>query len=164
MKKAILLLVAVIALSGCSLLKLPGLPTPKGPQTVYNWQETITRKPHTVIVNGKIVVVEEVTQELIVGYEKVTPKRTFIQKIGAWISGLGILGFVLLAIGLVLAPATTIGFLIGTIKKWKSAMKETVVAIKDSGAVKEGNGLKTALSEKQSTQTKALVDSIKRAV
>jgi hypothetical protein len=164
MKKTVLLLALVPLLSGCALLKLPGMPTPKGPQTVYNWQETVTKKARPVKIDDKIFIVQDEVKELIVGYEKVTPKKTFIEKIGSWISGLGMIGFVLLVIGLVLAPTATIGFLFATLRKWKNAMRETVSGIKESRLIDKDNGLKASLTDKQSTKTKLLVDSIKRTM
>lgn len=149
---------------GCSAIRLPSLTTPKKPETVYNWNETLKTTPKAVITNGKIVVVEETEKTLTVGLEQASQKLTFAQRIGSWISGLGILGIILLIAGLVLAPGATMGFLVKTLFKWKKAFKETVVAIKEAKTVDENATLKNALLDKQSLGTKKLVDDIKRSI
>ena len=164
MKKISLIFIVAFFLCGCSMLKLPGLPTPKKPQTVYNWHEISNIKPRAVVAGKKVVIVEDTSRELIVGYHKVEMKKTFSQKIGSWISGLGFLGIILLIAGLVLAPSATIGFLFSTLGKWKKAMKQTVSAIKESRAVDADVSLKTSLSGKQSKETKKIVDGIKREI
>ena len=164
MKKIIAFTIIIFFLMGCSAIRLPSLVTPKKPETVYNWNEKTTSKPKAVVCNGKVVVVEETEKTLQVGLEQTTQKLTFAQRIGNWISGLGILGIILLIIGLVLAPGATMGFLVKTLFKWKKAFKETVVAIKEAKTVDENATLKNALADKQSLETKKLVDDIKRSI
>ena len=164
MTKKIMIACLMILLTGCSAIRLPSLTTPKKPETVYNWKETTSTKPKAVICNGKVVVVEDKEQTLTVGLEQSTPKLTFSQKIGKWISGLSLVGILLLLGGLILAPSATLGFLWSTLMKWKKAMKETVVAIKEVRAIDKNIELKNALNEKQSIETKKLVDDIKRII
>ena len=151
-------------ITGCSAIALPKLTTPKKPETVYNWNERISTKPKAVVCNGKVVVVEETEKTLQVGLEQTPQKFTFSQRIGNWISSLSIIGILLLIAGLVLAPGATLGFLVKTLFKWKKAFKETVIAIKEAKAVDENIVLKNALADKQSLETKKLVDNIKRSI
>jgi len=164
MKKIIAFMIIIFFSMGCSAIRLPSLATPKKPETVYNWNETSKITPRAVVTNGKIVVVEESEKTLAVGLDQTPQKLTFSQKVGNWISGLGILGIMLMVVCLVLAPGSTMAFLVKTLFKWKKAFKETVIAIKWAKAVDENAALKNALSDKQSLETKKLVDDIKRSI
>ena len=164
MKKYIVLFIMLVSFCGCSALKLPTLVTPKKPETVYNWEEKITNKPKAVICDGKVVVVEETEKTLTVGLEQTTPKLSFAQKLGNWISGLSIIGILALIAGLILAPGATLAWLVKLLFKWKKAFKETVVAIKESKAVDNNPELKNTLASKQSLSTKKIVDNIKREI
>lgn len=155
------LLLIMIFLTGCAGIRLPSLPTPKRPDTLYNYSETQTSKPTAVVTNGKVIVVTETEKTVRIGL-KIAPKKvTFAERIGGWISGLGLIAVIALIVGLVLAPGATIAFLFKVVRKWKRAMRETVVAIKESKAVTNGNGLDKSLSSRQSEETKKIVGNIK---
>ena len=161
MKKVFMILALAFLITGCAGLPFPRITTPKKPDTVYNWTETSRTTPKAVITDGKVVVVESSEKTLQVGL-RVSPKQlTFTERIGNWISGLGLLGIILLIIGLIVAPGATIGFLFKTARKWKLAMRETVIAIKESQAAKEHEKLKASLKDKQSTTTKKMVGNMK---
>jgi len=161
MRKTITIAVICILLSGCGGFTLPRLTTPRKPETVYNWSERVNIKPKAVITNGKTVIVEETEKELIVNYQRAERKVTFIERLGGWISNLSLIGFILLIVGFILAPSTTIGFLFNTLSKWRRAMKETVSAIKESQVVNENEKVENCLRAKQSKETKKIVGNIK---
>ena len=92
---------------------------------------------------------------------KIIPRKTLIQRMGSWISGLSIIAVLLLGLGFILAPSTTVLFLLGLLRKWKLAFKQTVFAIKSSQAVNDNETLHNELKSKQSVVTKKLVGDIK---
>lgn len=161
MKKFALLLL-LISVSGCSAIRLPSLSTPKKPETVYNWAERERVIPR-MLVNGKgeTYVANETERVLSVGLEQTPAKMTFIQRVGSWISGLGMVAIIGIIIGLVVAPGATIAILVTVVKKWKRALRQTVLAIKDSGALHNDNLLRNALSDRQEEGTKKIVAGIK---
>ncbi len=161
MRRLTICLLLTLALCGCATLPFPKLPTPKKPDTVYNWVETERVSPKAVVTDGKTVVVEGRERTLQVGLE-VAPKRlTFAERLGNWVSGLSMLSVIALLIGLFLAPSATIAFLLKVVKRWKRAMRQTVLAIKESGVLKEENGLHSALSNRHDEGTRQIVASIK---
>lgn len=158
MKCAGILLVALM-LSGC--LRLPRLVTPRRPETIYSWREKLVTKPKAVVAGDKIVVIQEEQKTLTVGYEKTTPKETFMQRVGNWISGLGMIAFIAIVAGLILCPGATLSFLMKKAFAYKRALKETVQAVKESRAVNTGQDLHDALAQRQSNATKKIVGNIK---
>lgn len=56
------------------------------------------------------------------------------------------------------------GFLVKTLFKWKSALRETVIAIKEAKTLEKDKELKNSLANKQSLTTKKVIDNIKRSV
>ncbi len=162
MKRIPIILAMCLLLTGCAGVRLPRLATPKKPETVYSWSERTRTTPKAVVVGNKVVVVEESEKTLHVGLEQTPRKLTFGQRIGNWISGLGILGILLLIAGFILAPAATMGFLVKFLFKWKRALRETVLAVKEAKAIDKNAELKNLLAAKQSNSTKKIVDDIKR--
>jgi len=164
MKKKYLVYLVILGsllISGCGGFSLPIMPTPKQPQTVYNWEEIQTSSPQAICVGDEVYVVNSTEKTIKVNYEKQEKQLTFMGRLGAWIGGLGLIGVILLIVGLVLAPGATIGFLFSTLAKWKSAMKQTVSALKTANVVNENKELKEALKSSQSVQTKKIVGDIK---
>lgn len=164
MKNIFLIITVLIFMAGCAPISFPKLPTPKKPETVYNWNEKTTTKPKAVVYGDKIVVVEETERTLQVGLETTPQKLSFSQRIGGWISGLSFIAFLGLIVCLVLAPGATLAWLVKLLFKWKKAFKETVVAIKEAKAVDKDPELKNILNAKQSIETKKIVDEIRRAI
>ena len=161
MRKILIPIILCLLLSGCGGFRLPNLVTPKQPRTLYNYRETLSTTPKAVVFNGKVVVVEDTKKEVIVNYEKQEKQLTFIGRIGSWISGLGLIGFILLIIGLALAPGATIGFLFSLLGKWKRALRETVSAIKESKIVDSNREVENSLRAKQSKETRKIVGNIR---
>jgi len=95
-----------------------------------------------------------------VGLETTPRKLTLGEKIGNWFSGLSVVAIIALVVGLVLCPGATLAWLVKLLFKWKTAMKQTVAAIKESKAV-ENLELHNALKDKQSIETKKIVGHIK---
>lgn len=166
MKRKHLLWVIVLSLllSGCAGIRFPKLPTPKKPETAYNWNERSKITPRAVVAGNRVVVLEESEKTLQVGLEQTPQKLSFAQRLGGWISGLGILGIILLIAGFILAPAATAGFLVKLLFKWKKAFRETVLAVRESKAIEKDADLRNSLASKQSLSTKKMVDGIKREI
>ena len=148
---------ALIFASGC--ITLPRIASPSRPNTVYNWNEEVVTTPKAVIADGKVVVIEE--QRKTLNASVVIPKLTFMQRLGNWISGLGIFGIIILIVCLVLFPGATLAFLVKQVFKWKSALIETAGAIKDAKAAEGDNTLEAALKNRQSLETKKLLGKIR---
>lgn len=163
-RHVILCCIMLLLLTGCAGIPFPKITTPKKPETVYSWQERIKTKPHAVVYNDKVVIVEETEKTLAVGLQRTIQRLTVAEKLGNWISGLSIVGFLILIVCLILAPGATLGFLVKAFFKWKRALRETVSAIKESKAVDKDTELKKSLKATQSLSTKKLVDTIKRTV
>ena len=139
-----------VMLTSCSLLPNISMGSSSGVAQVKKYEELYKHK-----ADGEKTYFRKRTSN------KIIPKRTFSQRIGGWISGLGIVAMLLLAAGFILAPSTTVLFLLGLIRKWKLAFKQTVVAIKTSQAVNKDNELHNELKAIQSQRTKRLVGDIK---
>jgi hypothetical protein len=162
MKKNVLILACLVFMSGCSFLSWPTPNPPPKPQEIYGWTEVQTSSPKVVVTeNDKSYVVNETKKEVIVNYAQKRERLTFMQRLGNWISNLGMLGLIAIVIGLFVAPVATIGFLTKNVSKLKKAMKETVNGIGQiNGNSKEE--IKSVLSKTQSTSTKKIVDDLKR--
>jgi len=77
----------------------------------------------------------------------VKPERTFMQKAGDWIGGLGLMTVILVTAGLIIAPGATITMLFRWGKRNAKTLTRVVRGVKESGAIEEGNGLHKALSD-----------------
>ncbi len=162
--KRILLLGLVLLLSGCGTISFPSMNSPKAPDQVYKYRQTINTEPRIVQTNekGRSVVFTAQSQTIDVGYEKTEKPLSAWQKFCNWLSGLGLLGMVALVLCLFFFPGATIGFLWKKYNNVKTAFKQTVKGIDDSGAVKDSPALAAALSSAQDAKTKALVDDIQQ--
>ena len=164
MKKIITIAVLLFFVSGCAAIPFPKLTTPKKPETVYNWNETTRTTPKAIVFDGKVVVVEETEKTLQVGLDTTPAKLSFLQRIGNWISGLSLIGFLILIACMILAPGATLAWVVKLLFKWKRAFKETASAIKEAKSVEKDADLRNTLSSKQSTVTKKIVDELKRGL
>ena len=97
--------------------------------------------------------------------DKIIPKLTFAQKIGKWISGLTIIGVILIGIGFIVAPPATMTILWYIAKRGKKlaqrAFEETAMSIKLSQAVNKDEKLHNELKSNQSENTKKMVGEFK---
>lgn len=155
-------IILIISLCGCSAIAFPKITAPKKPDTVYSYDEKEKTDPQAVIDNGKVYVVNRQEKSLSVNYAKQDKKLSFMEKIGNWISGLGIFGIIAVIAGLILAPGATIAILIKVYKRMRKAFKETVTAIENSQAVNNDPRLKSELENTQDNATKKIVDDLKR--
>ena len=149
-KLLLLILTICVMLTSCSLLPNISMGSSSGAAQVKKYEEVYKHK-----ADGEKTYFRKRTSN------KIIPRKTFSQRIGSWISGLGIIAMLLLITGFILAPSTIVLFLLGLIRKWKLAFKQTVVAIKTSQAVNKDNELHNALKSSQSISTKRLVGDIK---
>ena len=141
----------IIMLSGCSMLKIPfiGNSTPKYKlQKNYEWE--YFKDKNAGVVYKKIVK----------NTDKIVPEKTFIQKIGAWIGGLTLLGIIAVSLGWI-SPAVIALFLWKVGLRWKRGFVETAIGIKQAQAVNENEKLHNELKAVQSKQTKKLVGQVK---
>lgn len=159
----ILILALGLSCAGCGLINFPTLNQPRPPDQVYNYRQTIDTKP-TVLqtADGKAYVYTAQTQSIDAGYERKDKPLNFWQRICNWFANLGIIGIVITLVGLFFAPAATIAFLVRAKNRFQKALTQTVKAIDESGAVQEHAGLKEALSSKQDSDVKALIDDVQQ--
>ena len=149
-KLLILIPVTCVTLASCSLLPKISMGSSSNAIQINKYEELYKHK-----VDGEKTYFRKRTSN------KVIPKKTFSQRIGGWISGLSILGIILLGIGFIFAPTATALFLVKLLVKWKSAFRQTVFAIKSSQAVNNDTVLHNELKSSQSNTTKRLVGDIK---
>lgn len=160
--KQIALLGIILLLSGCGGF-LPGISTPKPPDTVYNWHETVHTTPRLITsVDGKSYTADETTKELSVEYTKKEKPLSFLQKIGNWIAGLSWTAFILIGGCLLIFGSAPILWAYAKYQKIKTGLKEVVSGIEDSNKVQSDKDLHDALAKSTSDGTKKLIDDIKR--
>lgn len=163
MKKFVLILPLLLFLTGCGgLFNVPGLTTPERPKTVYGWNEKETKTPVVGVSdkNGQSVITYKTEKELNVNLDQGPVKLTFMQRLGRAIGNLSIWAVLALLVGLVGFPTVTIPWLWSQVAKYKKALTQTVKAI-DQGPAEAKSALKPVLSDKQDTDTKAIVGQIK---
>lgn len=177
MKKLICLFIVSIFLCGCTALPLAKF-LPFGgsseshsskdyekielssngfyPSDINNIEDSLAKMPAEGKINLRIIRKSS---------QKLTPKRTAIQKAGDFIGGLGAVAFIALVIGFFVAPLATVGIVASIGKKWKNATIQIAKAIKVSGVLKsetkEDTSLEVALKTNQSMQTQELIGKIK---
>lgn len=158
--------IAVIVLSTFLLSGCVGLPIKLGGGSNTNItysktdKGTIVKEEGYEEIAGKPKKYSKYYKEYDKGNEKSVPKKTLMQRVGDWISGLGFLAFILIVAGLFLAPTVTISILFSILKRTRKAFIETVKAIKDVKADQQTE-LHNALNKIQSEETKQLVGEVK---
>ena len=160
MKTIAVLVLSMFLLSGC--IGLPVKFNSGNSNITYSKSDkgTIIKEEGYEEVAGKPKKFSKYYREFEKDNEKSIPKKTLMQKVGDWISGLGFLAFILLVVGLFLAPGVTISVLFSILKRTRRAFIETVKAIKEvKGDQKED--LHNALNKNQSNETKQLVGEVK---
>ena len=162
MKYKTILFLVLLLLSGCASVipKFPSLTPPDKPRTVYNWNEEVITEPKVIKAGEGEFIVQRTEKRLTAGLDTTPRKVGLPERIGGFIAGLSFWVFALIVLGLILAPATTIGFLFNKYQQYKEAMKQTIAAIKESRAV-ESQALHDALKSRQTVETKKIVGKIK---
>lgn len=151
MKKVLLSALIMLLCSGCLSLKFP----------------TFSSRPTTKVQqNYHVIQYSDRKQgikykEVIKSKEKSVPQKTIMEKVGSWVSGLSFWLFILIGLGMFLAPTVTISILFSLWKRARRAFIETVQAIKQSNAVRENEKLHNALASSQTPDTKRMVSEIK---
>jgi hypothetical protein len=153
---------SLLSLCGCASMvpKFPSLAPPDKPRTVYNWNEEVITEPKVIKAGEGEFIVQRTEKRLMAGLDTTPRKVGLPERIGGFIAGLSFWILALIILGLVLAPATTIGFLFNKYQQYKNAMKQTVVAIKEARAV-DSQALHDTLKLRQSAQTKKIVGQFK---
>ncbi len=152
----------VLLLCGCASVvpKFPSLAPPDKPRTVYNWNEEVITEPKVIKTGEGEFIVQRTEKRLTAGLDTTPKKVTLSERIGGFIAGLSFWILVLIILGIILAPATTIGFLFNKYRQYKNAMKQTVAAIKEARAV-ESQALHDSLKARQTVETKKIVGALK---
>ena len=162
MKKLFVLLMLAIVLGGCSLLKFPALNAPPPPDTTYQYNETFKKNPVAVAVDGKIVVVENQERTVNAGYVNKEKPLSFWQRFCNWLAGWSLITVVTvggcLAFGIT-GPAL---WLYQRFLVLRKTTKQMVRAIAEAKAVETQPELKNKLSSMLDTDSKKLVDDIRR--
>lgn len=144
--------------NGCSLLRLPKIIEGNQPAIKQIKSKNYNKFYYKNKKTG------ETLYEINKGNKQVVPEKTLAQKIGAWFSGLTIIGLILLGVGLFFAPTVTIGILFSVYRRIGRALRETVTAIKLSQAVNRDDELHNELKSNQSKETKKIVSKIKMEI
>jgi len=152
----------LLVLCGCASVvpKFPSLAPPEKPKTVYNWSEEVITEPKVIKAGKGEFIVQRTEKRVTAGLDTTPTKVGLPERIGGFIAGLSFWIFALIVLGLILAPATTIGFLFNKYRQYKNAMKQTVAAIKEARAI-DSQPLHDALKTRQTIETKKLVGKIK---
>jgi len=157
----IVLILTMLFTSGCAGLPLPRLGGSKpATKTSRSKDEVVHRITGYEEVAGKPKKYTYHYREFHKSSEKVVPKKTLMERVGGWISGLGFLAFILLVAGLFLAPTVTIGIVFNILKRTRRALKATVQAIKDVRADEEPK-LHAALNKRHTKETTDVIGEIK---
>lgn len=158
----ILVLIMMTFLSGCSLLQFPQLNAPKPPETTYQYNETFSKNPTAIAVDGKVIVVENQSRTVTAGYAKAEKPLSFWQRFCNWLASWSLITvaivFGCLAFGFT-APAT---FFINRFFTLKKTTKQMIRAIAETKAVESNPHLKSTLSSMLDTDSKKLIDDIRR--
>src|SRR3989338_5475071 len=149
---------ALLGLYGCASVvpKFPSLAPPEKPRTVYNWNEEVVTEPKVIKTGDGEFIVQRTEKRLSAGLDTTPRKVGFQERVGGFIAGLSFWIFALVVLGLILAPGATIGFLFKKYAQYKSAMKQTVAAIKEARAV-DSQALHDSLKARQTAETKKIV-------
>ena len=159
MKFIVTLILSMFLLTGCSMLKSI-IPAPI--TRIINPTYTKSNNyEYQYYKDAKAGIVYKTVQK---SSEKSVPKQTAMAKLGGWISKLSFITFIVIALGLFLAPSATISFLWFAKRRIGIALAETVKAIKTSAAVREDVALHNALASTQSVTTKQIVTKLKNKV
>ena len=142
--------ITCIMLSSCSLLPNISMESSRGAAQVKKYEELIKYKTE----DARLYVRTRTS-------DKVVPKKTIMQRLGSWISRLGIIAMLLLVAGFVLAPSATGLFLVRLVLKWKRAATTTIRAISNAKAIEKGNPLYNELRSQHDRTTEILVDKVK---
>lgn len=148
--------------SGCSLLPRVGSGVKAKPAIVstQSQESKVYREDGYEEVAGKAKKFSKSYREFNKSKEKTTPKKTMMERVGSWISGLGIVTFILIAAGLFFAPTVTISLLWSAKKRIGRALKAVVHAVKDTQADQEER-LHNALKDRTNRETRIEIDKIK---
>lgn len=158
-----LFIILVVMCAGCGVLRFPSINAPKPPDQIYQYSQTIDKQPKVVQVgDGKSVVWESQKQTVDVNYARKETPLNWWQRFCNWLGNLGFLSLLAIGIGLFVAPAGTIAWLWKVKDKFKKAFKQTVAAIDEANALEKSPELKAALSAKQDSDVKALVDDVQQ--
>lgn len=162
MKKLAGLLFCLFVFSGCASIapKFPSLTPPDKPKTVYNWKEEVITEPKVIKAGEGEFVVQRTEKRLSADLDTTPRKVGFMERLGDFVAGLSFWIFVLIILGLVIAPGATIGFLFKKYAQYKNAMKQTVAAIKEARAV-DSQVLHDSLKTRQTVETKKIVGKLK---
>lgn len=163
--KKVTLIVMCLTFAGCA--SLPFQAAPEQPKVISQWHQSETTNPVIVgQVDGKSVVANQVTRNYDVGLEKTEPKPSIVHQIIAWFVGLGVLGGALAFF----FPTVFFAIILWAMHKYqtlkqayldhKSALEETVKAIKSTKLVDSHQPLHDALDNAQSQKTKEIVAQI----
>ena len=156
------LIFIALLLSGCGALNFPILNSPKPPDQIYKYNQTIEKQPKMVQTpDGKVYIWEDQKQTVDVNYERKDKPLSWWQKFTNWLGNLGMIGFIALIIALFVAPGGTILWLWNQYMRFKKAFTQTVAAIDASNATQHPE-VKAALSAKQDNDVKALVDDVQQ--
>jgi hypothetical protein len=151
-----------IGLTGCSLLRFPVLNAPKPPETTYQYNETFSKNPTAVAVGDKIVVVENQSRTVTAGYVHQEKQLSFWQRFCNWLASWSILTVVIvfgcLAFGIT-GPAV---WIVARFNTFRKTAKQLVRGLAESKAVESNPTLKTTLSSMLDTDSKKLIDDIRR--
>lgn len=151
-----------LMLSGCSLIPMPKIVKPKDViVTSKNREEKLYKETGYEELLGKARKFTRYYKDYSSNQEKTVPKKTLMERVGNWISGLSFLAFILIGAGLFFFPTITISILWSVKCRVGRALRETVSAIKISQAVNRDTELHNQLAFKQTKQTKKMIGNIK---
>jgi len=148
MKKVMLLVLSCMMLSGCTINPFRGGDGSEREDHYRRAERTVSEPVIVSDSDGNPIYMgqrEESTYTKEVDKKKIIPKETFMQRLGAWISGLTLFSVVAFVILFII----TNGAIVGSIFRWgwktSKVLKGVVKGVKESRMVQDGNGLHDAL-------------------
>lgn len=161
MKKGLLLLVMAVALGGCSWLH-PFSGNVKAAVTDYSKSNSEIKLQEVGEINGKAVILNSSKKTSDVNRKVEEKQLNGWQKFTRWLGNLSILTVLVCVGGLLAGTTAPVMFLYKAYLRFKKGFVQTVHAIDEAKAVENNPVLKAALSSKQDSDVKALVDDIQQ--
>lgn len=152
----------IILLSGCSLLNFPELNAPPKPETTYKYEESFEKNPTAVVAGDKIVVVEQQIRTVKAGFVNQEKQLNFWQRFCNWLAGWSILTVAVVGGCLAFGIGGPAIWLAARFQTFRKTTKQVVRAIGEAKAVEKDPELKNKLSAMLDTDSKKLIDDLKR--
>lgn len=162
MKKNKFITLLLPLICGCGVLKFPVLNAPKPPETIYSYEQTFDKNPTAVVVGDKVAVVERQTQTVRVNYDNKVKPLTWWQRFCNWLFSWSLITVCVVLGCLAFGFTAPILWLYNRYLTFRKTSKQIVKSIEESKALEVNRELKVKLSGTLDTDSKKVVDDLRR--